>query len=67
MVSKGGFTAILIDYFNGNISVRPPANVSLYYSQSVINELHKRGYTNIQAQGYCYGGIITHHLGCNFN
>jgi len=56
--SEGGFTAIVIDYFNGNISVRPPANVSLNYSVNVINNLYRRGYKSIQAQGYCYGGRV---------
>lgn len=54
---KAGFTSILIDYFNGNISNRPAASVALSYSVSIINNLHKRGYKSIQAQGYCYGGI----------
>jgi len=56
--SQGGFTAIIIDYFNGNISFRPAANVSLFYSTNVIKNLYSRGYTDIQAQGYCYGGRV---------
>lgn len=58
--AQGGFTVIIIDYFNGNISpsARPAANVSLYYSKNVIADLYNRGYTDIQAQGYCYGGRV---------
>jgi len=56
--NEGNFTTIIVDYFNGNISNRPAANVSLFYTTNVITELYKRGYTNIQAQGYCYGGRV---------
>jgi len=57
-MSEADFTVIIIDYFNGNISNRPPTNVSLSYSLNVIKELYSRGYTDIQAQGYCYGGRV---------
>jgi len=62
--AKGGFTAVVIDYFNGdprNISDptwndRHPANKSLALAVSVVEDLLQRGYRSIQAQGYCYGG-----------
>jgi len=56
--SEGRFTAIVIDYFNGNPKVRPPANVSLLYATNVITNLYQRGYKSIQVQGYCYGGRV---------
>jgi len=65
--AQGGFTAIVIDYFNGdprtNLSDptwnnRHPANLSLALANGVISEVSSRGYTSIQAQGYCYGGRI---------
>jgi len=65
--SQGGFTVVVVDYFNGdprtNVSDptwnnRHPANLSLALASSVIGELSSRGYSNLQVQGYCYGGRI---------
>jgi len=64
--AQGGFTAIVIDYFNGDPrnasdpdwNNRHPANLSLALAHGVISDLHRRGYLSIQAQGYCYGGRI---------
>jgi len=64
--AQGGFTVILIDYFNGDVPkntsdtdwfARHPANLSLAATNAVLAEI-AQGYTSIQAQGYCYGGRI---------
>jgi len=65
--AKGGFTAVVIDYFNGDPRTnasdpdwnrRHPANLSLALANGVIENIASRGYESIQAQGYCYGGRI---------
>jgi len=63
--SQGDFTVVVVDYFNGdprtNMSDptwndRHPANKSLALANGVIANVKDRGYTNLQVQGYCYGG-----------
>jgi dienelactone hydrolase len=65
--AKGGFTVVLVDYFNGdprtNMSDpdwnnRHPANLSLALANGVIAEVKRKGYSDMQVQGYCYGGRV---------
>jgi len=63
--TKGGFTTIVVDYFNGDPRTnasdpdwnnRHPQNLSLALASGVIAAVRERGYSNLQVQGYCYGG-----------
>jgi len=65
--AQGGFTVVLVDYFNGDPRTnasdptwndRHPANLSLALTNGVIADIKSRGYSNFHVQGYCYGGRI---------
>jgi len=65
--SKGGFVVVVVDYFNGdprNASDpgwgnRHPANQSLALASAVIADVRRRGYSEFQLQGYCWGGRVS--------